>query len=101
MGQTARTIDATAVLAKESGQGLLEIVGLADKTAEQIQAIATASEQQSATSDEITRNIESVNAIAMETSHAMREASQAVTELARQTQVVRTLIADMQSENHA
>jgi methyl-accepting chemotaxis protein len=101
VGQTARTIDATAVLAKESGQGLLEIVGLADKTAEQIQAIATASEQQSATSDEITRNIESVNAIAMETSHAMREASQAVTELARQTQVVRTLIADMQSENHA
>lgn len=48
---------------------------------DQVQSIATASEQQSAVSEEINRSVEQVATISAETAQAMEQASSAVAEL--------------------
>jgi len=95
--QVVGMIDAATDLAGTSGEALREIVGLVDSTAEQVQSIATAAEEQSSTSEEINRSIEDVNRISAETSMAMQHSATAVNEMARQAQVLRELIASMKS----
>ena len=55
----------TCASALSSGTALREIVELVDSTAQQVQSIATAAEEQSATSEEINRSIEDVNRISL------------------------------------
>nr|WP_245611267.1 methyl-accepting chemotaxis protein [Solidesulfovibrio alcoholivorans] len=93
--KTVETIAHTTSLANQSGEALNEIVTLADMVANQIQSIATASEQQSATSEEINRSIESINRISLEASEGMRQSAQAVGEMAEQSSVLTRLIAEM------
>lgn len=96
--RTARTIAEATELAKKSGETLNVIVTMVDHASDQVRSIATASEEQSAASDEINRSIEQVATISSETAQAMGQASQAVSELAKQTQVLQNLIATMKSE---
>ncbi|GAB7080191.1 methyl-accepting chemotaxis protein [Megalodesulfovibrio paquesii] len=98
VGQAAKAIDEMNALAENSRQALTEIVSLVDLAADQVRSIATAAEQQSATSEEINRSIEGVNQIAAETADAMRQSSSAVAELARQAGILKNLIASMKAE---
>ncbi len=68
---------------------------MAQASADQVRAIATASEQQSASSAEISQSVNEVNAIADETSAAMDEAERAVSDLADQAQTLSALIEEM------
>ncbi len=88
-------IEEATLYVNQSGEALTEIVGLVDHTADQVHAIATASEQQSATSEEINRSINDVNAIAAATAQAMQEAAGAVSDLSGQAQALTALIEDM------
>ncbi len=88
-------IDATTDYARQSGDALKEIVRLADNSAEQVRAIATASEEQSASSEEINRTIERVNSIAGEMARAVSESAHAVTELTEQAHILTSLIEEM------
>ena len=94
-------IDVATGLASKSGEALDEIVLLVDLTTDQVRSIATASEQQSAASEEINRSIEDVNRISSETSDAMRQSAQAVGELAHQSQVLKGLIDQMKEASGA
>jgi len=89
------TIEGATELAKRSGTALHEIVRLVDAAADQVRGIATASEQQSAASEEINRAVEQVSAISAETAQAMREAATAVSELANQSQVLKRLVDEL------
>ena len=82
-------------LASRSGQALQEIVKNAEVTADQVNAIATASEEQSAASEEINQTIVEVNDMSRQTAEAMAEAAKAVTELAAQAQNLTGLIHEM------
>lgn len=93
--QAVNAIQLATELANQSGEALTEIVTMADRTADQVRAIATASEQQSASSEEINHSIAQVNTIAKETARAMEEAGRAVSDLANQAQVLSRLIEDM------
>lgn len=73
------------------------IVRLIDVASDQVRSVATASEQQSAASEEINRSIEEISTISSETSQAMGQAHQAVMELANQSLVLKGLIEDMKS----
>ncbi len=95
--QAVRMIDDATGLASKSGESLNEIVTLVDLTTDQVRSIATASEQQSAASEEINRSIEDVSRISSETSDAMRQSAQAVGDLANQAQVLKTLVDGMNS----
>jgi methyl-accepting chemotaxis protein len=93
--QAVEKIGAATGLAGKSGDALKEIVALVDVTSEQVRSIATAAEEQSATSEEISRSIEDINRISAETSDGMQQSAHAVAELANQSQVLKGLIESM------
>lgn len=97
--RSGKAIEEVTTLANTSGESLREIVSLAEATTDQVRSIATASEEQSSASEEINRSIEDVNRVSMETYDAMRESAQAVTELANQAQVLKTLIENMKTDS--
>ena len=82
--------------ANEAGRALQNIVQMVDKTAEQIRSMATSAEEQSSASDEITKAVEEVSRISSETSEVMVQSAQAVSELSRQAQKLKSLIGDLQ-----
>ena len=97
VARTAATIEEATSLAQQSGAALKEIVRLVEVSSDQVHSIATASEQQSATSDEINRSIEDINRVSSETASAMNQSAQAVGELVRQAGALRGLIEDMKA----
>ena len=82
-------------LASRSGAALQEILTTVEITADQVNAIATASEEQSAASEEINQSIVQVNDMSRQTAEAMGEAARAVSDLAAQAQGLTELIEAM------
>ena len=82
-------------LASQSGAALEEIVATVEATADQVNAIATASEEQSAASEEINQSIVQVNDMSRQTAEAMAEAAKAVSDLAAQAQDLTNLIQEL------
>jgi methyl-accepting chemotaxis protein len=78
-----------------SGESLDAIVRLVESATDQVHSIATASEQQSATSEEINKSIEDINKISSETLEAMQYSSQAVSELANQAMLLNRIFNSM------
>ncbi len=93
--EAVQIIGEATELAGKSGEALQQIVDMADSTADQVRIIATASEEQSASSEEINNSIIQVNSIAEVTSQAMNKATNAVAELSEQTQKLTELIENM------
>ncbi len=83
-------------MAGKSGEALKEIVAMVDATTDQVRMIATASEEQSAASEEISHAVEDVSRLSVETASAMRQSAEAVSAMAEQTQILRNLIEQMQ-----
>ena len=90
-------IEEAANLSVSSGESLTKILELVNLVNDQVQSIATASEEQSAASEEINRSVEQVASISAETAQAMEHASRAVADLAQQSQVLQGLITEMKS----
>ncbi len=81
--------------ANQSGDALKTIVVMVTNASDQVRAIATASDEQSASAEEISQSITDMNTIAAETAVAMKEAGQAVQDLAEQARVLRSIVEDM------
>ncbi len=94
---SVNSIVAATNLANDAGQSLNEIVYLVDSSADQIRTIATAAEEQSATSEEINRSLTSINQASTETSHAMGEATKAVVNLTHQAEKLEQIIQGMKT----
>ena len=92
------TVREVMELAAHSGQALEEIVALVEQASDQVRGIATASEEQSASSEEIHQAIDSINGISAATAEAMHLSSDSVQELMRQSQVLLQLIQEMRRE---
>ena len=92
----ARIEEATQ-FANESGRALKEIVGTAEVTADQVNAIATASEEQSAASEEIDHSILECNDMGKLIADAMAQAAKAVSNLTVQAQELTELIHKMKN----
>ncbi|SME87874.1 methyl-accepting chemotaxis protein [Desulfovibrio gilichinskyi] len=95
MDKAVQMIEESTELSKLSGESLTEIVALVNLTTDQVQAIATAAEQQSATSEEINRAVDEINSISSETSTSMGQSAIAVEELVRQSQELKILVEEM------
>ena len=98
-GQTARAIDESNELSRTSAGQLLEIVADIEATSEQIRSIATAAEEQSATSEQITRATEEINQIAMESADGLNQSSQAVAVLAEMAAQLRGSVDSLTAES--
>ena len=92
----ASAVGRVSLLANQAGDSLLSIVSLVEGAADQVQSIATAAEEQSATSNEINEAVGDVARISDETSSAMQEAARAVEDLATQANALRGLIERLQ-----
>lgn len=79
----SKAVDVSTELAGRSGGILQEIVSLVEHSADDVRSIATASEEQSATTEQINRSTDEINAIAEETARIMAGSAEAVTELSR------------------
>ena len=93
--QAGVSIEEAAKLSARSGESLKQILEFVQLVNDQVQSIATASEQQSAASEEINRSVEQVATISTETAQAMEQASSAVADLAQQSQALQRLIVEM------
>ncbi|GAB7024312.1 methyl-accepting chemotaxis protein [Salidesulfovibrio brasiliensis] len=82
-------------LADEAGVALSSIVEVVASTDDRVRNIATAAEEQSATSEQVTRTVTSVDEQATEMDEAMSQSASAVAELARLATEVRTLVEDL------
>jgi methyl-accepting chemotaxis protein len=86
VGSAVTSIGEATTLANSSGDALKEIVDLASANSAVVASIATAAEEQSATSEEINRSIEEINRIVGETTDGMVQSSAAVQELSLMAQ---------------
>ena len=93
--QSGVSIEEAAKLSAQSGESLKQILEFVHMVNDQVQSIATASEQQSAASEEINHSVEQVATISAETAQAMEQASSAVADLAQQSQALQRLIVEM------
>ncbi len=84
-------------LAAISGNSLEEILSLVNTNTMLISGIATAAEEQSATSEEINRSIDEINHIANSTAYGMDQASQAVQDLSEMANELQDLLQKLQS----
>lgn len=96
--QVAVSIEEATTLSVRSGESLKRILEFVQMVNDQVQSIATASEQQSAASEEISHSTEQVATISAETAQAMEQAARAVAELAQQSQTLQRLIVEMKSQ---
>ncbi len=73
------------------------IVELAGRASDQVSAIATAAEEQSATSETITRSFEDIRAVSEKTAVTMQSCSEALDNLGRQSRKLRQLIEELKA----
>ena len=94
-----KKIDCATELASQSGSSLGEIMNLVELTTDQVRPIAAASEQQSATSEEINRSVEEVAEISTQNAESMVQAANAISDLTKQIQVLQDLIMEMKCDS--
>ena len=92
----AKNIDEATRLAASSGTVLQEILDLVNVNFGLIAGIATAAEEQSATSDEINNSVDSISQIAKDTANGMTESSAAVHEVAQMARELRSLLEKLE-----
>ncbi|MFA9395687.1 MAG: methyl-accepting chemotaxis protein [Halodesulfovibrio sp.] len=83
---TMTLVETATSFANESGNALSEIVGLANEAASQIGTIATAAEEQSSTSEQMTRAMEDINILVGSVTTEMQESAQNVKDLSKLAQ---------------
>ena len=91
-------IENVTLLAERSGEALSEIVHMVDQAADQVRAIASASEEQSSSSEEINRSIAQVNEIAADTASTMRDASKSLDSLLHLAHKVNVIMNEMRNK---
>ncbi len=83
--------------AERSGAILSEIVALSTSTTDQVSAIATASEEQSAATEQISRASEDVYGMALDAAEAMQQSQNAMEELHGLSKELTSLITELNS----
>ncbi|MHC1790188.1 methyl-accepting chemotaxis protein [Solidesulfovibrio sp.] len=81
MGETKTRVERTADMAEGSGQVLGRIVGQASRIADMVRNIATASEQQSATSEEVAGSVAHINELSQDLTGRIAEAGERIHEV--------------------
>ncbi|CAK0770539.1 methyl-accepting chemotaxis protein [Gammaproteobacteria bacterium] len=81
MGQGVLQVAAGTMESEKSGQALQEILAQVNDVAMQINQIATAAEQQTATTGEISNNMHQITKVVQQTSHGAHESATAASQL--------------------
>ncbi|OEU68620.1 MAG: chemotaxis protein [Desulfovibrio sp. S3730MH75] len=95
MDATVTAVEKATDLSRESGNMLGEIVDLAKNSADQVRSIATAAEQQSATSEEINRSVGEIDSMTEENTRNSQRASEGTQNLSEEVQILLALVEDL------
>ncbi|MBT8764017.1 DUF3365 domain-containing protein [Desulfohalobiaceae bacterium Ax17] len=95
MDNVATSVQKGKALAKESKQALQGIVQLVILVTDQIRAIATASEEQAAATEEISQGVEDIKQISEETASGVSETKEAIRDLVRLAEELKALIKEL------
>ena len=96
VGEASTAVHRSTDLVQAAGESLVNILKISHTTAIKVQSIAAASEEQSASSDEINKGTEEVNRIAISNAELMGHADAAVKELDAITRRIAALVEEMQ-----
>lgn len=86
-------VDQGRELADKAGSSLNEIVSMAQRVTDMIAQIATATEQQSAAAEQISKNIEHISSVTRETATGAEQSAAAAEELNRQAEGLQLMVA--------
>ncbi|WP_419783367.1 methyl-accepting chemotaxis protein [Maridesulfovibrio sp.] len=98
MDSTVDAVENATSLSRSSGEMLGEIVELARNSADQVRSIATAAEEQSATSDEINRSVGEIDSMTEENAHNSQMAAEGTRSLSTEVQALLNLVEELRSE---
>ncbi|WP_051249795.1 methyl-accepting chemotaxis protein [Maridesulfovibrio zosterae] len=99
MENVFKRIQEATDFSSSSGEMLHDIVVRAEESATQIHSIATAAEQQSATSEEINNAIDEINQITIETASGTREFATTLDSLAEQISEMQRIVQDLKDNS--
>jgi methyl-accepting chemotaxis protein len=97
VGNAVKNVTEATGLANSSGLALKEIVDLASANSSVVASIATAAEEQSATSEEINRAIEEINRVVADTAEGMVQSAAAVQDLSNTAQELRRVMEGLKA----
>ncbi|NDV27010.1 methyl-accepting chemotaxis protein [Desulfovibrio sp. JC010] len=98
MDSTVDAVEKATELSRSSGEMLDEIVELAGSSADQVRSIATAAEEQSATSDEINRSVGEIDSMTEENAHNSQMAAEGTRSLSAEVEELLNLVEELRSE---
>ncbi len=94
----SNSVAESTALAKQSGAALAEIVDLITNTALQVTSIATAAEEQSATSDSINKAVDEISHIAIQAAELMDLSSKAVMDLTKEADELHSIVRSLKNQ---
>ena len=101
IGKSVEYVRASTELAGKAGEALQRIEQMVLTTADQVRAIAAASEEQSATAEEVNRHTGDVSRIAEEVAHAMEVATASMGNLSSQVDALQRVMAELREDGRA
>jgi methyl-accepting chemotaxis protein len=101
MEKVAEAVSRSSDLTHNAGQALGQIVDIVSETADHIQSIATAADQQASASESITRSTTEVNRVANETSENVNQSVESIANVAQLAEDLNTLMAQLEQRREA
>ena len=95
MQEAADFISSSTQVAHKAGEALAGIEEVVDKTAGEVRSIATASEEQSATTEEINRRTEDIKDMTVHVSESAQRSNEVVSELLGLSQTLTAIVDDL------
>jgi len=99
MEEGTKEVDGGKALANKAGESLKEIVNSSQKVLDVIAQVAAASEEQSTTAEQISRNVEAISSVAQESASGTQQIAHAAEDLNRLTLNLEGLISKFKLEN--
>ncbi len=104
MGQGTKEVDSGRKLTNKAGESLKQIISGAEKVVDIITQVAAASEEESITSEQISKNIETINNVTQESATGIQQIAKASEDLSKLTKDLQELISKFKIEginNHS
>ncbi|MBI2400662.1 MAG: methyl-accepting chemotaxis protein [Deltaproteobacteria bacterium] len=100
MAEGTQKVENGVTLANQAGDALKQIVTGVESVTDMISHIATSAEEQSSTTDEISRNMDSIAEVAKSNVSAIGEVANATNEMARLAAELKDLVANFRITSH-
>jgi methyl-accepting chemotaxis protein len=94
MEEGVQEVEKGAESSQQSGRAIEEILGLINEFSLQISQIATAAEQQTATTGEVSMNIQQITDVVHQTARGAEESAAAASQLAEQARVLQGMVSN-------